>query len=134
MESLSLLFNCFFFVIKRMLKALFSFILWLLNFSDLPSYGSNSRERYKLRLLWKLTPGLKNHMRNLDNFRQVVESPKRWNSMDYIYPKNIFLQLKHCIQSIYLTLLSTTVKIHQTPYVIFETISHFSRHNSSVFF
>ena len=36
---------------------------------------------------------------------------------------------------IYLTLLSTTcVKIHQITYVIFETISHFSRHNSSVFF
>ena len=25
----------------------------------------------------KLTPGIKNHMRNLDNFRQAVESPKR---------------------------------------------------------
>ena len=24
----------------------------------------------------KLTPGFKNHMRNLDNFRQAVESPK----------------------------------------------------------
>ena len=55
--------------------------------------------------------------------------------MGYICPKNTFLQLKHYIQRIYLTLLSTTcVKIHQIPYVIFETISHFSRHNSSVFF
>ena len=36
---------------------------------------------------------------------------------------------------IYLTLLSTTcVKIHQITYVIFETISYFSRHNSSLFF
>ena len=24
----------------------------------------------------KLTPGLKNHMRNLENFRQTAESPK----------------------------------------------------------
>ena len=24
----------------------------------------------------KLTPGFKNHLRNLDNFRQAVESPK----------------------------------------------------------
>ena len=36
---------------------------------------------------------------------------------------------------IYLTLLSTTcVKIHQIPYAIFETMSHFSRHNSFAFF
>ena len=42
--------------------------------------------------------------------------------MGYFCPKNTFLQLKH-IQRIYLI----------SP-VIFETISHFSRHNSSVFF
>ena len=45
---------CFFIVfllIKRILRALFSFIPWLLNFSDLPGYGSNSRKRYTLRLL-----------------------------------------------------------------------------------
>ena len=47
-----LLFNCFL-VIKRILKALFSFIPWLLNFSDLPSYGSYLRKRYTLRLLSK---------------------------------------------------------------------------------
>ena len=38
---------------KGILKALFSFIPWLLNFSDLPNYGSNSRKRYTLRLLSK---------------------------------------------------------------------------------
>ena len=49
--------------------------------------------------------------------------------------KNTFLQLRHYTKRIYLTLLSTTcVKIHQINYVIFETISYFSRHNSSVFF
>ena len=47
-----LLFSCFL-VITRILKALFTFIPWLLNFSDLPNYGSNSRERYILRLLSK---------------------------------------------------------------------------------
>ena len=47
-----LLFNCFL-VIKRILKALFSFIPWLLSFSDLPSYSSNSRKIYTLRLLSK---------------------------------------------------------------------------------
>ena len=177
-----LLFNCFL-VIKGILKALFTFIPWLLNFSDLPNYGSNSRKGYTLRLLpkclgrstpsllgvnlsipssspldglllaqlytyflakslqngatfkQKLTPGFKNHMRNLDNFRQAVESPKSWNSMGYIFSNNRFLQLKDYIQRIYLTLLSTTcVKIHQIPYVIFETIIHFSLHNMPVLF
>ena len=28
------------------------------------------------KFIQKLTPGLKNHMRNLDNFRQAMESPK----------------------------------------------------------
>ena len=46
--------------------------------------------------------------------------------MGKICPKNTFLQLKHYIQRIYSTLLSTTsVKIHQIPYVSFEIISHF---------
>ena len=35
------------------LKAFSSFIPWLLNFSDLPNYGSNCRKRYTLRLLSK---------------------------------------------------------------------------------
>ena len=55
--------------------------------------------------------------------------------MGYFCPKNTFLQLKDYIQRIYLTLFSTTcVKIHQNTYVIFEIKSHFSRHNSFVFF
>ena len=38
------------------------------------------------------------------------------------------------MKTIYLKLVSTTyVKIHQLSYVIFETISHCSRHNSPVF-
>ena len=45
-----LLFNCFL-VIKWILKALFSCMSGLLNFSDLPSYDSNLRKRYKLELL-----------------------------------------------------------------------------------
>ena len=47
------------------------------------------------KFIQKLTPGFKNHMRNLDNFRQTVESPKSWNLMGYFCPKNTFLQLKH---------------------------------------
>ena len=43
--------------------------------------------------------------------------------MGYICPKTTFLQLKHYIQRIYLTFLSTTcVKIPQIPYVILKTI------------
>ena len=53
------------------------------------------------KFIQKLTPGFKNHMGKLDNFRKAVESPKSWNSMGYICPKNTFLQLKH-IQRIYL--------------------------------
>ena len=45
-------FNCFL-VIKGILKALFSSIHWLLNFSDSPQNGWNSRKRYTLRLLSK---------------------------------------------------------------------------------
>ena len=45
-------------------------------------------------------------MRNLDNFRQAVESPKSWNSMGDICLEATFLHLKHYLQ-IYLTLLST---------------------------
>ena len=72
----------------------------------------------------KLTPGFKNHMKNLDNFRKAVESPKSWNPMGYVCQKSTFLQLKHYIQRIYLTLLSTNyVKIHQIPY-----IGHFWNH------
>ena len=43
----------YFLVIKGILKTLFSSIPWLLNFFDLPNYGSNSRKRYTIRLLSK---------------------------------------------------------------------------------
>ena len=86
------------------------------------------------KFIQKLTPDFKNHMRNLDNFRQAVESPKSWNSMGYICLKTTFLHLKYYLQ-IYLTLRSTTcLKTHQIPFVIFETINHFSRHSSSKLF
>ena len=56
-------------------------------------------------------------------------------SKKYICPKNTFLLLKHYLQRIFLTFLSATCKkIHQISLVIFETISHFSRHNSFIFF
>ena len=51
-----------------------------------------------------MTPDFKNHMRNLDSFRQAGECAKSWNSMGYICLKTTFLHLKHL--QIYLTLLS----------------------------
>ena len=45
-------------------------------------------------------------MRNLDNFRQAMESPKSWNSMGYICLKTTFFHLKYYLQ-VDPTLLST---------------------------
>ena len=53
----------------------FAFMFWLRYYKMVPS------------LYQKPTPGLKNHMRNLDNYRQAVESPKSWNLMGYFCPK-----------------------------------------------
>ena len=73
-----------------------------------------------ITFLQKLTTGFKNHTRNWNNFRQAVASPKSWNFMG-VYLKNTFFQLKYYIQRIYLTLLSTTsVKVQQITYVIFD--------------
>ena len=73
-------------------------------------------------------------MRNLDNFTQAVESPKSSNSMGYICPKKYIPSGKTYTEDLSKLLSTTCVKIHQTPYVIFETIGHFSRHNLSVYF
>ena len=39
------------------------------------------------KFIQKLTPGFKNHMTNLENIRQALESPKSWNLMGYFCPK-----------------------------------------------
>ena len=58
---------------------------------------------------------------------QTTENSKTLKFDRLLLSKNTFLQLKHYIPKIYLTLLSTTcVEIHQITYVFFETISHFS--------
>ena len=59
------------------------------------------------KFLHKTNSWFKNHMRNLVNYRQAVESPESWNLIGYFCPKNTFLQLKH-IQRIYTILLSTS--------------------------
>ena len=69
-----------------------------------------------------------------------ITSDKQWKVRIAEIRWSTFVQKKYILpaktlQRICLTLLSTTcVKIHQILYVIFKTISHFSRHNSSVFF
>ena len=94
------------------------------------------------KFIQKLTPSFKSHMRNFGNIRKVVESPKNGNSMNYFCPKNKFLQLKHYIHRIYLTLLSTTcVKFSKflmsflKPLVIFDDTPplHFSSSNITYF-
>ena len=75
------------------------------------------------KFIEKLTPAFKNKMRNLNNFRQAVKSSTNWNLMGFC-PKNTFLQLKHYIQRIYLTLLSTTSK--NSP----NYLCHFWNHKS----
>ena len=80
------------------------------------------------KFIQKLTPGFVNHMTNLDNFRQAVKISKKLKfgglflSKKYICPKSTFLQLKHYIRRIYLTILLIPCgKTYQTTYVIFET-------------
>ena len=75
-------------------------------------------------LFKKLNPSLKNHIRNLGNFRQAVEGPKNWYLMGYFCPKNILLQLKHYIPRIYPTLLSTTCE--DSPNDVYHFWKHFS--------
>ena len=58
----------------------------------------------------------------MDNFRQVVKSPKILNLIGYTFAKNKLFQLKH-IPRIYLTLRSTNcLKIHVILYVTFANM------------
>ena len=47
------------------------------------------------KFIQKLTPGFKNNMRNLDNFRQAVESSKSWILTGYFCPKSCYLFKKY---------------------------------------
>ena len=49
----------------------------------------------------KLNLDFKNHMRNLNNFRQTVKSPKGLNLMGFC-PENRFLELNHLYIYIYI--------------------------------
>ena len=68
------------------------------------------------------TPDFKNYMKNLDNFRQAVESPMSWNSMGYICLITTFLCVKHYLQ-IYLTLLSTDLWFWKMTWGIWQIFS-----------
>ena len=68
--------------------------------------------------------GLKNY-RNLNNFRQAVESPKSWNLMGFC-PKKYIPSAK--------TYTVDLSNITFNYFCVFETISHFSQHNSLYLF
>ena len=76
------------------------------------------------------------YMRNLDNFRQAVQSQKSWNSMGYICPKTTFLQLKHYIQKIILHYFQLLVwkftKFIKIPYVIFHDTTRLFYFSSNI--
>ena len=63
------------------------FVCFALGFQEIPftryTYDLAKTLQNGVKFIENLTPGLKNHIRNSDNFRQAVESPKSWNSMGH---------------------------------------------------
>ena len=51
------------------------------------TYVSTKTLQNDAKFIQKLTPGFKNHMSNLDSFREALESLKSWNLMAYFAPK-----------------------------------------------
>ena len=106
----------------------FILMFWLRYYKMVPSLCKN----------WLLVSKITWGIRTISDKQWKVQKVEFWWAtfvQKIICPKNTFLQIKHYIQKIYLTLLSTNcVKIHQITYVIFETISYFSQHNFSLFF
>ena len=111
--------------LKQKIEAFLYTLYW--RFKKIPfklySYVLAKILQNRARFIQKLTPGFKNHLRNLENFRQALEGPKSCNLMGYFCPKNTFL-----------ILIPNTSHSYVISPVIFETISHFSRQNSSAFF
>ena len=87
------------------------------------------------KFIQKLTSGFKNHKKEFGQLQTGSGKFKKLKSDGLFLSKKYIPSTKTLYTGIYLTLLSTTcAKIHQITYVIFETISHFSRHNSIAFF
>ena len=100
---------------NRRLRLLCLSVHFILGFQENSIYTLHlcfSLQNGGCRVYTKTDSCFQNHMRSLDNFRKVLESPKSWSLMGYFCPKNIFFQLKHYTQRVYLI----------SP-VIFETIS-----------
>ena len=76
--------------------------------------------------------GFKNY-RNLSNFRQTVENPKSWNLMGFC-PKKYISSAKTWYTVDLSNITFNYLGIHQITYVIFETVSYFPQHSSSVSF
>ena len=78
----------------------------------------------------KPTPDLKNHKRNLGNYRQAVENPKSWNLMGYFWSKihsfsrNIYRGfIQHYFQLLAWKF-TKRIRSFLKPYVIFYDIAH----------
>ena len=82
------------------------------------------------KFIQKRIPGFKNHIMDLDNFRQAVKRPTSKSLMDYIpSAKKLYAEDLSKITFNYLC-----VKIHRIPDVIFEIISHFHEPTPVYFF
>ena len=85
------------------------------------------------KFIQKLTPGFKSRMRNLDNFRQVMETPKSWNLVGCFCPK-INLSKKYIPLAKILYTQDLTFNYLCENSKLLMSLYHISRHNSSVFF
>ena len=80
----------------------------------------------------KLTPGFKNHLRHLDNFRQALENSKSSNLMGYFCPKiNLSKKYIASAKTLYTEYLPFNLCGNPKSYL---SLYHFLQHNSSVFF
>ena len=73
-------------------------------------FSYDSTKWCKCNVCTKTNSWLQKSHEEFGQLQKSCWSSKSWNSMSYICPKNTFLQSKHDIQRIYITLLSTTCK------------------------
>ena len=121
------------------------FVYFALGFQEIPftlyTYDLANTLQNGVKFIENLIPGLKNHIRNSDNFRQTVESRKSWNSMGHFsiitfyfsphsspvsFSSNItYFPQEYPIKVQIFRLSTARVKIYQIPQVTFKTKSQF---------
>ena len=92
------------------------------------------------KFIQKLTPDFKNHMRNLENMSQALESPKSWFLMGYFCPKiNLFkkyiLSAKTYTEGLIFNYLFENSQNYLCHYIIFHDITplYFFSSNTTYF-